>query len=264
VRAAMPRDRYGPWAVIAGASEGTGREYARQVAAAGIHCVLIARRPGPLDELAARLRAQHGVETLVVSTDLADPGALDVIRQAVGDREVGLLVLNAGADPYGSTFLDREIEDWTSLIGRNVLTGTRLLHHFGRQMRERGRGGLLIVGSGACYGGGRLLAAYSGSKAFQLCLAESLWSELQGTGVDVLYHAMSTTDTPALHQLLADLGQSAPGRMAAPADVVRAALTHLPRGPVLDAAPPSGPRSRWRRLRVRVIDRASRSVFGPA
>ena len=100
-------DRYGPWAVIAGASEGTGRAFAQQLAAAGIHCILIARREQPLRALADEIRRDHGVDCVIASIDLSMPDACEQVKAAVGDREVGLFIANAGADPNGARFLDR-------------------------------------------------------------------------------------------------------------------------------------------------------------
>ena len=99
-------DRYGPWAIVAGAYEGTGRAFALQLAAAGIHCVLIARRQQPLLELAGEIQRAYAVECLTVSLDLSLPDACERIVAAVGEREVGLYISNAGADPNGAHFLD--------------------------------------------------------------------------------------------------------------------------------------------------------------
>src|SRR5262245_38258330 len=95
-------NKYGPWAIVAGASEGVGRALARKVAAHGVHCILVARRAEPLAELAAQIRTESGVECVPASIDLAKPDAFDRILAAVGSREVGLYVSNAGADPNGS------------------------------------------------------------------------------------------------------------------------------------------------------------------
>jgi short-subunit dehydrogenase len=70
-------ERYGPWAVVAGASEGVGRELARLVAARGVPCVLLARREGPLRALAEEIRRESGVDCVAASVDLAAPDALD-------------------------------------------------------------------------------------------------------------------------------------------------------------------------------------------
>jgi short-subunit dehydrogenase len=220
-------DRYGPWAIVAGASEGTGRAFALQLAASGIRCVLIARREPPLRELAQEIRHLHAVECLVVSIDLSLADACEQIVAAVGEREIGLYISNAGADPNGARFLEREVAAWESLVNRNVLTTLRCCHHFATLMRQRGRGGILLVGSGACYGGGSNLATYSACKAFDLCFAESLWAELRPFGVDVLYLALTMTDTPALRELLAGHGMPVPARLSAPEVVALAGLARL-------------------------------------
>ncbi len=261
------KQKYGPWAVIAGASEGTGREFARQIAAEGVNCILIARREAPLQELATELRGT-GVECITASIDLAAPDAFTHIAQAVGEREIGLYVSNAGSDPNGSFFLDKNIEAWVDLVNRNVITSLRCCHHFGRAMRTRGRGGIILVGSGACYGSGPNLATYSGVKAFDLCFAEGLWAELEPHGVDVLNLVMTTTDTPALRTLLAEKGLPAPPNLASPTAVAKAGLDRLPFGPVhnfwlkddeIGNVPSSAAQ---RRDRVKMIAQASKSVFG--
>jgi short-subunit dehydrogenase len=255
--------RYGPWAIVAGASEGVGRELARRVAAYGVNCILIARREKPLAELAELIRAESDVECIPASVDLATTDAFDRIVAAAGSREVGLYISNAGADPNASHFLDPKIETWIELVRLNLLTMMRCCHHFGGLMRERRRGGLLLVGSGAAYGGGPFLATYSGAKAFDLCFGESLWAELRPFGVDVLSLVLAITDTPALRRLLADKGQPLPSKMASPAHVAEVGLARLPLGPVYDCwGPLPGFRARWRRTRVRVVARLSRKVFG--
>jgi short-subunit dehydrogenase len=254
--------RYGPWAIVAGASEGVGRELARQVAASGVNCILIARREQPLAELAELIRTESRVECIPASIDLATPDAFDRILATVGSREVGLYVSNAGADPNGSHFLDREIETWVELVHRNVLTMMRSCHHFGGLMRERRRGGLLLVGSGAAFGGAPFMAVYSGAKAFDLRLGESLWAELRPFGVDVLSLVLVTTDTPALRQLLAKKGQPEPSRMASAAHVAEVGLARLSLGPVYSWGPLATLRAGWFRARVRMVAALSKKVFG--
>ena len=261
-------ERYGPWAVIAGASEGTGRAFARKIAAQGVNCILIARREGPLAALAGEIRNESGVECVTVPVDLSAPDALERIITAVGSREVGLFVSNAGADPNGAHFLDRDIDVWIEQVNRNIDTLLRCCHHFGGLLRQRGRGGLLIVGSGGCYGGGSFMSVYSASKAFQLCFAESLWAELRPHGVDVLFLALGTTDTPALRALLAAKGLPLPPGLACPADVADKGLARLAHGPVHNwgqeddfaGFAPNAPDAR--RARILAIDESTKRIFG--
>ncbi len=261
-------DRYGPWAVVAGASEGTGQAFARRIAANGVPSILIARRAEPLAALAKDIRAETGVECITASIDLAAPDAFDRIIAAVGDREVGLFVSNAGADPNGAHFLDRDIAVWLDQVQRNVVTMMRCCHHFGRLMSERRKGGLLLVNSGACYGGASFMATYSASKAFTLCLGEALWAELRPRGVDVLNLVLGQTDTPAFRKLLAEKGMPVPDNIASPEDVATVGLDRLAQGPVhnwgaADDALGFAPNSAaMRRERILMIDKMSKRVFG--
>jgi len=260
--------RYGPWAVIAGASEGTGRAFARQVAAQGINCILVARRTDPLAMLATEIRAESDVECITATVDLAAPDALERIVQVVGQREVGLVISNAGSDPNGARFLDRDVGTWMELVQRNVATMMQCCHHFAGPMRARKKGGLLLVNSGACYGGSAFMAAYSASKAFTLCFAESLWGELRNHGVDVLTLVMHMTDTPALRALLAEKKLPVPEGIAKPDDVAALGLARLPHGPVQNWGLADADVG-WsllsasdRRKRVIAIGAASAHVFG--
>ena len=225
------REKYGPWAVITGASEGVGAEFALRLADEGINSVLVARREGPLAELARQVRAK-GVECVTASVDLTDPDATTLIAAAVGPREVGLLIANAGADTNGSLFLDSEVTNWERLIALNVLTTMRNCHHFGQGMRARGRGGMILVGSGACYGGLHGMGVYSGVKAFDLCFGEGLWAEMRHVGVDVLNLILGRTDTPAHRRIAESNGSSFDSAgMASAEDVARIGLEQLPHGP---------------------------------
>jgi short-subunit dehydrogenase len=261
-------ERYGPWAVVAGASEGVGRAFARQLAAKGVPSVLIARREGPLKALAEEIRAETGVECVVAPIDLSEPDAAERVAAAAGPREVGLFIANAGADPNGSKFLDRDVSTWNALVQRNVVTTMQCCHYFGGLMRTRGRGGLLLVNSAAGYGGGSYLATYSASKAFDLCFSEGLWAELKPFGVDVLALVLITTDTPALHTLLEEKGMPAPPGLASPDDVAALGLERLPHGPVCNWAVPDdeagyAPMSAAvRRARVLGMEQASKAIFG--
>ncbi len=225
-------ERYGPWAVIAGASEGTGSAFARRVAAEGVNCILLARRLAPLESVADELRGGSGIECIAAAVDLAADEAMHQVEAVVAGRPVGLLILNAGADSIGSLFLNGDISDWESLVMRNVMTVMKGCHHFAKPMCERRRGGILIVGSGACYGGIAGISVYSATKAFDLCFGEGLWAELKPHGVDVLNLILGRTDTPAFRELLTRKGLPIPKDLASPEQVARIGLERLPHGPV--------------------------------
>jgi uncharacterized protein len=261
-------DRYGPWALIAGASEGTGSAFARQVAAQGVNCILVARREGPLVSLAAEIRETTGVECITASVDLASPDSFYRIVEVVGRREIGLFISNAGSDPHGMGFLGREIGAWMDLVQRNVMTMMRCCHFFAEPMRHRGKGGLLLVNSGACYGGAPNMAAYSGSKAFTLCFAEGLWGELRPYGVHVLTLVLHMTDTPEFRRFLAAKNLPLPDGVADPEKVAALGLERLPHGPIQnwgledDDAGYAVLCASERRKRVLAVEAAGARVFG--
>jgi short-subunit dehydrogenase len=258
-------DQYGPWALIAGASEGTGASFARQLAHRGLNLVLIARREAPLVALAEEIRRSFSVDCVTTSIDLGRDDASSKVIEAVGSREIGLFINNAGGDPFNSTFLDGELKNWETLVHLDVMTVMRNCHHFGRLMRERRRGGIILVGSGACYGGITGKGLYCGVKAFDLCFGEGLWAELRNYGVDVLNLVLGQTDTPEYRRVLAELGLSVPTHLANPDDVAALGLTRLPHGPVCnwgssDDEPGFAPTSpAQRRTRILAIEAASQS-----
>ncbi len=259
------RAKYGPWAVIAGASEGTGAEYARQLAAVGIHCLLVARRTDPLLRLAQELTTKYGVQARTLSVDLSTPDAAQRMWAATTDVEVGLYVSNAGADSTGKHFLDVPLEQSHRLINLNVRTVIDAVHAFAPSMRARGRGGILLMSSGAALGGQPRVAMYSGTKAFEVNFGESLWVELRKFGVDVLTVAAPAMDTPVLRATLAAKNLQ-PHGVYDPKDVVRIALDFLPIGPTYVF--PLGPHenadvlNEVRRTRLLAVTEITKAFFG--
>lgn len=260
--------QYGPWAIIAGASEGTGRAFALDIASRGLNCILLARREEPLKALAKEITAQHAVECVTACVDLSADSALADIKAAVGAREVGLFVSNAGADSTNTRFLDSKVDTWVEHINRNVLTVVRCCHHFGGQMKLRGRGGIILVGSGSCYGGSSFMAVYCGTKAFDLCFGEGLWAELKPHGVDVLNLILGQTDTPAFRATLAKRNLPVPPNLASPSDVTAVGLEQLPHGPIHnwglaeDETGYATNSAAARRARIEMIDKMTVAIFG--
>jgi short-subunit dehydrogenase len=226
----VDRTTHGPWALVAGGSEGVGAAFATQLAEAGLDLVLVARRAGPLEETAAACRAV-GVEVRTLTVDLSRPeSAADVIAATVG-LEIGLLVYNAGANTHSEEFLDGDLAAFQAVIDLNLTTPLALVQHYGRAMRERRRGGILLVGSLAGYLGSTRHTTYGGVKAFGRIFAEGLWLELRDHGVDVLELVLGVTRTPAMERV--GLNFDVPGlRVADPADVAREGLEQLGHGPV--------------------------------
>ncbi len=232
------RDRYGSWALVAGASEGVGLAFARALAAQQVNVVMVSRRQSVLDEEAAQLQTTWGIASRTMAVDLSEAGAALAVAEGTADLEIGMFVYCAGADPNFDPFLDAPVEAAESMVLRNCLVPTQLCHHLAQPMVARGRGGIILVSSGAALVGARRMVAYSASKAFDLVLGEALWAELHDKGVDVLSLVLGVTDTPALRRLLAEKGNLAsaddgtpiPGA-ATPEEVVADAFENLGAGP---------------------------------
>jgi short-subunit dehydrogenase len=223
------RRRYGPWALVAGASDGIGECFARQLAERGINLVLLARREPLLEELAAELRASHGVETRVLVADLTGRDLDERLSKGTDDLEVGLLVYNAGAVHGARKFHDQPVEHALGLVDLNCRGPILLAHRFGSAMRKRGRGGILLLTSMASLSGSSYTATYNSTKSFDMIFAESLWHELAPEGVDVMAVVAGATRTPSMLKSNPEFGDY-PGIMEA-SEVAAGALRNIGRGP---------------------------------
>ncbi|MBD8053726.1 SDR family NAD(P)-dependent oxidoreductase [Rhodococcus ruber] len=222
--------QYGSWAVIAGGSEGVGAAFADELSKAGLNLVLVARKPGPLEETAEKVRG-NGVEVRTLALDLLADDAVEQLRRATADVEVGLLIFNAGANSYGHEFVSGDLDGFRGVITLNIDRQLELSHLFGSKMKERGRGGIMLLGSLAGYMGSEHQSIYAASKAFSRVFAESLWLELAPHGVHVVELVLGVTRTPAM--IRAGLNFDIPGMLVAePEEVAREGLEHLTDGPV--------------------------------
>lgn len=221
--------KYGPWAIIAGASEGIGAALADQLGAHGLNLVLIARNEALLTEVADRARADHGIQTVVVPQDLTDADVAAKIAAATDGLDVGLLIYNAGASDRTSMFLDNEYEYSLKQIQLDCIGPTALVRQFAPAMVDRAQGGIVLVASLACLAGSATLAMYSAVKAFQHNLAEGLWAELSPQGVDVCCTPLGMTYTPALQRMGVDFDPSAHMRSE---DAAREIIDNIGNGPV--------------------------------
>jgi short-subunit dehydrogenase len=223
-------EKYGPWAVIAGGSEGVGAEFARMLAEDGFNLVLLARKAGPLEQTAQKCR-ELGVQARTLSVDLVEPQAISRVVEVTADLDVGLLIYNAGASTCNEPFLEADLDDFRKVTDLNVTRMLELVQHYGRRMVTRGGGGILLVGSLAGYMGAWRHTVYAGAKAFSRIFAESLWLELRERGVDVLELVLGVTRTPAMERV--GLNFDAPGMIVNdPAEVAAEGLAHLADGPV--------------------------------
>jgi short-subunit dehydrogenase len=220
--------RYGPWALVAGASEGLGAAFARALAGRGLNVVLVARRAEVLEQVKEQIVRLGAVQVRCLPLDLARSDAPTEIEASVADLDVGLVVYNAAFAPIGP-FLGIPLDEQLRAIDVNVRAPLTLAHRFGNRLAARGRGGLVLLSSLTAFQGSPFVATYGASKAFDLALAEGLWFELAPRGIDVLAVCPGATRTPG-YLRRSPLG--APGELE-PEQVVEAALTALGRGPLV-------------------------------
>jgi short-subunit dehydrogenase len=219
---------YGPVAVVTGASSGIGRAFAAVLAEHGFDLVLVARRRDLLDAAAEELQDAHGVAVDVLQLDLAEPGAAGRVLEATAGRDVGLLVSNAGFSLQGA-FETVDAGAMADMLAVNCTTSMLLAHGFVPRLRERGRGGLLLVGSVEGLIGSPFSAAYSASKAFVTGLGEALWGELTPQGLDVLTLCPGATDTEGARRHGVDPATNE--HVMDAVEVARRALENIRNGP---------------------------------
>lgn len=189
------RDKYGPWAVVAGGSAGLGAAYVRELASRGLSVAAIARSAEKLEELRQECGKRFGVEVRPLVLDLLEEGAFERVVEATEGLEVGLLVYNA-AFPNAGPFLERSVDQQRSVVRLNCLRPTEFAHHFGTRMTKRGRGGIVLMSSLTAFNGSPYISAYGATKAFNMILGEGLWYELGKSSVDVEACCAGVITTP--------------------------------------------------------------------
>lgn len=240
--------------LITGASSGIGRSFAHLFAKDGCSLVLAARRKPVLDELAAELRAAHAVHVDSFAVDLAEPAAAMQLHALLEHQgiTVDVLVNNAGFGAQGAFAglpLDRQLQ----MIHLNVTALTALTHLLLPGMLQRGRGGVLNVGSMAGFQPGPFMAVYYATKAYVLSFSEALADELSGSGLRVSCLAPGPTATAFAAYAGASESRMFQGDTMAVDEVARIGYEGWQRGKPLVIA---GARNRWRAFAVRLAPRA--------
>ena len=142
----IDKKRFGPWALVTGASSGIGREFARQIAASGINVVLVARRDALLSELGRAISQEFDVQYRALAMDLSQEGFIAGLADATHDIDIGLVVSNAGTGNPGEFLkLDRQLLQETLRL--STMAHLDIAHHFGQKLAERRRGGIILAGA---------------------------------------------------------------------------------------------------------------------
>ena len=196
---ALDKRRFGPWALVTGASSGIGKEFARQIAAAGINVVLVARREALLQEVGRSIAADFKVDYRALAMDLSQEGFIERLSRDTNDLDIGLVVSNAGTGNSGEFLkLDRRLLQATLRL--SAMAHLNITHHFGAKLAERRRGGLILVGAMGAENGVPCMANDGGAKAYVHSLGEALHYEFKPLGVYVTVLAAGFTNTAVLEK----------------------------------------------------------------
>jgi short-subunit dehydrogenase len=199
MKAALDKSQFGPWALVTGASSGIGKEFARQIAAAGINVVLVARRDALLAELGRAISQEFDVQYRALAMDLSQEGFIAGLADATHDIDIGLVVSNAGtANPGEFLKLDRHLLQATLRL--NTMAHLDISHHFGAKLAKLRRGGLILVGAMGAENGIPLIANDGAAKAYVHSLGEALHYEFKPLGVYVTVLAVGITNTEVLEK----------------------------------------------------------------
>ncbi len=184
------------WALVTGASEGLGREFAILAAKSGFDVILTARQADKLQTLAHELERAYHVSTVVLPANLADPEEVEQMwLDASAGRQIGILVNNAGLGRNGA-FADES--NWpreAASLSVNVVAATILMKRAVAHMAAHKSGRVLNVASTAAFMPGPHMAVYHATKAYLLSLSEAVATELSGSGVTITTLCPGATDT---------------------------------------------------------------------
>lgn len=211
-------DKLGGLAVVTGASSGIGLELAKLAAKDGCDLILAADRDLAAGEHAVRAAGAASVQT--VEADLATPDGLKKLMAAVGDRQVDVLMANAGHG-LGGAFLDQEWRDIAHVIHTNITGTTWLLYEVGRKMRAVNRGRILVTGSIAGHLPGAFQLVYNSTKSYLDYFCFGLRNELKETNVVVTCLMPGVTDTDFFER--ADMDNTKAGQSDSKADPAKVA-----------------------------------------
>lgn len=206
--------RYGPWAVVTGASDGIGKAFASYLAANGLNLVLVARREPLLQALASQLQQAHGVQCRVLATDLSDLEAVHRLSHSTSDLDVGLLVAAAGFGTSGP-LLAAGLSVETEMANLNCTSVLAQSWHFGSRFARRGRGGVVFMSSLLAFHGTPRAAHYAATKAYVQTLAEGLRVEWAPLGVDVIASAPGPINTGFAARANMHMAQALPAEVVA-------------------------------------------------
>ena len=182
------------WAIVTGASSGIGKAFAEKLAQKGYNLIIIARRENKLNEIKEILQNKNAVKIEVLSVDLSDRNCFLLIEENIKNKEISLLVNNAGFGLSGG-FLNNPIDNYLKMIDVNCTASLILTKIIAEKMKKRNKGSIIFIGSILGLIPTPYNSVYSATKAFEDFLASSLWYELKEYNINVLCVNPGTTKT---------------------------------------------------------------------
>lgn len=219
-------DCKGHWALITGASSGIGREFAMQLAAAGLNLVLVARRKELLDALASDLARQHGIRAVSAAADLADRGTARALKSRLEADQirVRLLCNNAAFGRWGR-FEDTPAEVYEIMLQVNASALVALCHEFMAHLVSFPTSAIINVSSPASFQPVPYMAVYAASKAFVHHFSQALYAEWKERGV--LVQTLVPGPTATEFDTIAGAYKSSLKTRGSARQVVSESLAHL-------------------------------------
>lgn len=187
-------EKYGKWALITGASSGIGEEFARKFSELGFNLIILARRFDRLQNLKTELEQKNNIEVIPLEVDLANESFIDKLIPIISQKEIGILVNNAGFG-YRKDFINSDVETDVKMIKVNCIATTILTHHVLPQMIDRKKGALIFLGSLVAFQPTPTTAVYAATKAFDAFFGDALWYELKKYNIDVVTINPGGTET---------------------------------------------------------------------
>ncbi len=203
----------GQVALVTGASRGIGKAIALKLAEEGASVALFSRSAGPLEEVAARIRAS-GRSALVIPGDVSRPeDAKSAVEKVLADLgRLDILVNNAGI-ARDNLILRMRDEEWTEVIDANLRGTFVFCRAAARHLLKQRSGRIVNIASVVGLTGNAGQANYAASKGGIIAMTYSLAKELGGRGINVNAIAPGFIESEMTAALSAEVRQGALGRI---------------------------------------------------
>jgi len=191
------KNKYGDWALVAGAALGLGEAYSTQLAKQGINIVMVDNQLSSLTNLSAKLENTYSIKTVSIHADLLNPDSIDIILETIKAMDCRLFIYNAAFSRI-KKFTDHSPDELEHFLHVNIGSQLKLVHAFSKMLlTKKQKGGIILMSSLAGLLGMQLIAPYAASKAFAWNLAEALHHEFKPNNIDVIACVAGATATEA-------------------------------------------------------------------